>query len=222
MIHTKVYGAPPIDRMEILRYAGVREDVPELADLLQECLSELEGKLTYQVCYREFSVTDMGDAMDLEFTQSTSATLKKRLSGCTGCVLFAATVGIEMDRMISRYAVLSPTKALLFQAIGAERIEALCDLFEREIAEEKKAEGFLTYPRFSAGYGDIPLTLQKDICAVLESPRKIGLTLNDSLIMSPSKSVTAIIGVTEQTGEIGEPVGCKECTQQSCIHRRDE
>lgn len=53
-------------------------------------------------------------------------------------------------------------------------------------------------PRFSAGYGDLPLEVQKDIFRVLDCPRKIGLTLNDSLLMSPTKSVTAIVGIEDE------------------------
>ena len=220
MIQTKSYGAPPYDRTEILRYAGARTESQELAALLEECLAEAEGRLTYQVCFRELPVSEMDEQIDLGFAQSTSETLKKRLSGCAKCVVFAATVGIAMDRLISRYAVLSPTKALLFQAIGAERIEALCDAFEKEITEKKREEGLFTRPRFSAGYGDLPLTMQKDIFAVLDCPRRIGLTLNESLLMSPSKSVTAIIGISTQECDAERSEACRECTQEACIHRR--
>ena len=82
---------------------------------------------------------------------------------------------------------------MIFQGIGAERIEALCDAFENMIKTDKKI-----VPRVSAGYGDIPLEMQRDIFAALDCPRKIGLTLNESLLMSPTKSVTAIIGVCNE------------------------
>ena len=195
MVLTRTYSAPAFDKKEIFRYAGVRGGAPELDTLLQECLNEVESKLVYRVCYREFAVTHHDSYLDLGFIKTESMGLKKNLFCCESIVLFAATVGIEIDRLIARYATVSPTKSLLFQAIGAERIESLCDVFCREIAEEKAKIGFQTRPRFSAGYGDFPLEAQKQIFAVLDCPRKIGLTLNQSLLMSPSKSVTAIIGV---------------------------
>lgn len=194
-VFTRTYCAPEFDKKEILRYAGVKGDAPELYALLQECLDEVESKLVYHVCYREFAITHYDSYLDLGFIKTESAGLKKNLYGCESIVLFAATVGMEIDRLIARYATASPTKSLLFQAIGAERIESLCDAFCREIAEEKAQIGFQTRPRFSAGYGDFPLEAQKAIFSVLDCPRKIGLTLNQSLLMSPSKSVTAIIGV---------------------------
>ena len=195
MVLTRTYSAPAFDKKEIFRYAGVRGGAPELDTLLQECLNEVESKLVYRVCYREFAVTHHDSYLDLGFIKTESMGLKKNLFCCESIVLFAATVGIEIDRLIARYATVSPTKSLLFQAIGAERIESLCEAFCREVAEEKAKIGFKTRPRFSAGYGDFPLEVQKEIFAVLDCSRKIGLTLNQSLLMSPSKSVTAIIGV---------------------------
>lgn len=177
MIYTKTYDAPPIDRREILRYAGVRGDAPEIEALLDECFKETEGKLTYKVCYGGFPVSFF-DSVD-------SKDLKKHLEGCDKVILFAATVGIGIDRLIARYASVSPTKSLLFQAIGAERIEALCDEFNSDFVGS----------RFSPGYGDLPLEFQKEIFKVLDCPKRIGLTLNESMLMSPTKSVTAIIGV---------------------------
>lgn len=194
-VFVRAYRAPDFNKKDILRYAGVRGDAAELYALLQECLDEVESKLVYHICYREFAVTHYDSYLDLGFIKTESVGLKKNLYGCESIILFAATVGMEIDRLIARYATVSPTKSLLFQAIGAERIESLCDAFCREIDEEKAKIGFQTRPRFSAGYGDLPLETQKEIFAVLDCPRKIGLTLNQSLLMSPSKSVTAIIGV---------------------------
>lgn len=194
-VYIRSYAAPDWNRKEILRYAGVRGDAPELDALLRDCLEEIEPRLVYGVCYREFPVVRYGSYLDLGFVKTESEGLKKNLLGCEEIVLFAATVGLGIDRLIARYATVSPTKALLLQAIGAERIESLCDEFCREIAQEKAREGYVTRPRFSAGYGDFPLEAQREIFAVLDCPRKIGLTLNESLLMSPTKSVTAIIGV---------------------------
>jgi cobalamin-dependent methionine synthase I len=79
--------------------------------------------------------------------------------------------------------------------LGSERIEALCDALCAEWKEDYASRGFVLRPRFSAGYGDLPLTLQNDIFESLQCSKHIGLTLCDSLLMSPTKSVTAIVGV---------------------------
>ncbi len=194
-VYTKTYIEPPIDKREILRYSGAGAGAVELDTLTRECLAELDGALTYKICWRTFDISADGTMLDLGFTKTASSALSKNLHGCDRIVLFAATVGIELDRLIARYSRVSPSKALILQAIGAERIEALCDAFCVEISELAKENGCSVCPRFSPGYGDLALSLQRDIFSVLDCSRKIGLTLNESLLMSPTKSVTAIIGI---------------------------
>ena len=74
-------------------------------------------------------------------------------------------------------------------------------------------------PGFSPGYGDLPLDLQREIFAALDCPKRIGVSLNESLLMSPSKSVSAIIGLG---GEANERCthNCALCTLTNCLYRR--
>ncbi len=214
-IITKVYASPDFNRQEILRYAGVRESTPPIDALLDECLKEATGIFTYKVCYGRFPLVIKGDNVDLSFTKTVSRDLAKTLQNSDTFILFSATVGFELDRIIARYSRISPSKALMFQAIGTERIESLCDEFCCDI--EKKF-GNIT-PRFSPGYGDLPLEIQREFFAVLEPNRKIGLTLNNSLVMSPSKSVTAVVGISNCCEErIGH--NCEKCNKENCSFRR--
>lgn len=203
-VYTKTYSSPPIDRKEILRYAGVREDTSEITALLEECLCECDGKLTYNVCYAEFDITRHNGFTDMAFFRTDSKMLSENLAGCASAVLFAATVGIGIDRLIARFGTVSPAKALMLQAIGAERIESLCDAFCKDMAECFDRMGRKLHKRFSPGYGDLPITVQKDIFSVLDCPRRIGLCLNDSMIMSPTKSVTAFMGVSDKNKKSSE------------------
>ena len=107
-------------------------------------------------------------------------------------LVFAATIGFDIDRKITKYSKVDPAKALIFQAIGTERVESLCNAFEEDI---KRENGYDLTSRFSPGYADLPLEMQKDLFRVLDCYKNIGVTLNDSLLMSPSKTVTAIIGI---------------------------
>ena len=99
--------------------------------------------------------------------------------------------------MIRRYAMLSPSRALIYQAIGAERVEAACGAFCDEMKQALAPSGRTLRPRFSPGFGDVSLDIQEQIVRVLDCARKIGVTLNESMLMSPSKSVTAFAGITE-------------------------
>ena len=213
VILSKTYNEPPFCEKEILRYAGCKEADSEMAALVKSCINEIKDKLTYKVCYRQFGVKAYDDICDFGAFTLRSKNLAFNLKESESAILFAATVGVEIDRLIAKYGRISPSKALMFQAIGAERIEALCDTFCADISKEHNAG---TRPRFSPGYGDLPLIAQKDIFAVLSPEKQIGLTLNDSLLMSPSKSVTAIVGLG---GEEKQKNKCRACNMKNCAFR---
>ncbi len=196
-VYIKRYSEPPFNMKEILRFAGAGKD-ERMRALADECAFEVKGKTATAVCFRVFPLDLSGEDIDLGFAETRSAALRKNLDGCEKIILFAATAGIEIDRLISFYSRISPTKAVFMQAVGAERIESLCNLFNEDMRLEAAKNGYFLKPRFSPGYGDLPLTMQKEIFSVLDCQRKIGLMLNESLLMSPSKSVTAIIGVGKQ------------------------
>ena len=206
---------PPVNAQEALRYAGVKENTPEICTLLQECIQLCESSLTPRVCYSFYPITRQDGTLDLGFAKTDSFALKRNLAGCEELVLFAATIGLEMDRLIARYARLSPARSVMLQAIGAERIEALCDAFEEELIRQ----GHELSSRFSPGYGDLPLEMQRDIFAALDCPKHIGVSLNESLLMSPSKSVSAIIGLNGESSERCMH-NCARCTLTNCLYRR--
>ena len=186
----------PICRKEVLRYAAGGTDKP--LPLLEECISEAEGCFSFRVCFRICKVNQAEDGVFLDQTHFPSLQLKKNLEGCSEAVLFASTVGLGIDRFIRKYTLVSPAKALLFQALGAERIESACDLFEEWLATQQGESVFL-HPRFSPGYGDLPLSLQKEIFVLLDCEKKLGMTLNQHLLISPTKSVTAVIGLERRS-----------------------
>lgn len=198
----KTMDTPPYCEKDALRYAGCRSDDAHIADMLRDCMQAVRSELTYKVCYQELPVRIDGTCCDFGFFQVSSAQLAKNLHGCTQVLLLAATIGLGMDRWIAKYSRISPARAVLMQALGTERIESLCDLFCEQYARE---HGVLLRPRFSPGYGDLPLDVQKVILSTLDCSRKIGVFLNDSFLMSPSKSVTAFAGITESASPLPAP-----------------
>lgn len=188
---TKTFDAPNINRREVLRYAKARE-CEELSSLVDSVIKEAEGAFTYKVCYTELEVQVSESGVDFSFFTAKSKSLAKNLNGCTRAIVFGATVGLGIDRLVAKYSRTSPSRALILNALGAERIEALCDEFCKSIKEEYGAE---LCPRFSPGYADLPLDFQKEIFNLLDLPKRAGITLTDTMLMSPTKSVTAIIGI---------------------------
>lgn len=218
IVLTKSYSELPVHKKEILRYAGCKTADEEVEKLLKTCLSEAKDQLKFNVCYAFLSVSVRGNVCDFGTFMIESDDLIKNLTGCEKVVVFAATVGVGIDRLISKYSRISPSKALMFQAIGAERIETLCDRFCDDIKNEVKRN---LKPRFSPGYGDVPLSLQKDIFNLIGCEKKIGLTLNDSFLMSPTKSVTAFVGISNGD-KIERNNKCEICNNQGCTFRRSD
>ncbi len=216
-VFTKIFEEPEFNIKEILRYSGCKEPTEDVLCVLDECIEECKKELVYRVCYCETCVNVGEGCVDFPFAKVKSTALAKNLSGCKTVILFAATVGIGIDRLIAKYGKVSQTKAVFFQAIGAERIESLCDTFEKEQMDFKAAEKKFLRPRFSPGYGDFELGVQSDIFRVLDCPRRIGLSLNKSLLMSPSKSVTAIIGVSDKQEVCAS--GCDLCNKKDCAFK---
>ena len=140
-------------------------------------------------------------------------------------------MGPAVDRLIIKHGAVSPLKSLMAEAAGNERIESVCDEFVRGFSEELSGSGKRLLRRFSPGYGDLDLGIQKDLMALLDTQRKIGLTLNASMLMSPSKSVTAVAGIVKaakkKTGKDCGPAegtetgrDCSGCDKKDCIFRK--
>lgn len=163
-------------------------------------------------------IEDHLDMIDLGFAGLSSHSLCQLLADSKQVVLFAATLGLDFDRIVARTAKTSSYDAWILHAIGAERVEALADAFETTL----RGQGYDLTRRFSPGYGDVPLTLQREVFSALDCPRKIGLTLTETLLMSPSKSVTALAGI--RSGAYDESPGhsthkCTSCTLSNCSLR---
>ncbi len=178
---------------EILRYMGMRNENAEINALLNECLTECKDIFAPAVCFRCFDIHIEKSIVDFGNFRFESKDLAKCLRGCRRAVIFVATAGFEIDRLIKKYATLSPARALSLSAIGSERIECVCDAFCDML---KKTYGALR-PRFSAGYGDLSLEAQGEIFRHLDATRHTGVTLSDTYLMAPTKSVSAIVGIDE-------------------------
>ena len=199
---------PAPDRREALRYAGIpgfaqesslgEDEQSGLLQLYDETLRMTVPVLTYRVSWilvpLALTLWEGEEWPVLPFEQHSRA-LRRNLQGCRGAVLFAATIGAGMDRLIRRYERTQPARGILLQGIGAERVEALCELFYQEVSAQAELAGLKSHHRFSPGYGDLPLDVQPQFLSLLDARRRLGITLNASCLMSPSKSVTAVIGI---------------------------
>lgn len=211
-----------IDRAEIRRYLGVRapqaDDATEL--LITRCWDaltrEAAPKSVWRMC--DLVMTDDG-AFTVADMQVVSRNLARNLKGCDRVFLFAATLGVGADRLIARAGAVRVSEAVVLQAAAAMMIEAYCDEINADLREQAAAQGFFCRPRFSPGYGDFSIVHQRDFIRLLDTPRKIGLTVTDGMVLAPIKSVTALIGLSRQDEDCHRH-GCELCDKINCAFRR--
>lgn len=143
---------------------------------------------------------------------------EKMLEECEQIIVLGATLGSGFDRQLDLFHLTSPSKALCFDALGSALIDAKADELQEQIAA-KLSNRFLG-DRFSCGYGDLPLDLQKQISPLLDLPRHTGIHILDSCMMAPTKSITAFIGVSKKT-QPARVRGCAYCSMSnSCPYKK--
>lgn len=185
------------DFKEVARYLGYRRTAPPEADvsaLMEKAAGEMQAVMKAQAVFEIFDLSVIEQELRFADVTLQSRDLDRNLAGCSQVALLAATIGPQVDSLIRRYSSLNPVYASILQATGAMFIEELVDLVNSEIKKIAAAQGLKTKPRYSPGYGDVPLQVQKDFFRLLPCTR-IGLTLMDTLIMAPEKSVTAFVGI---------------------------
>ncbi len=213
-----------ISRKEILRYLGYRGKPADqvVSNRIEACLAELLKVISPKCVYQIFPVAFGQDhTVSIGPVSIQSKSLSQHISGCKEAAIFAATLGAQTDLLLQKYNKLDMSKAVILQACAATVIEAYCDQQQELMKEEAGKQGLYLRPRFSPGYGDFPLTYQKELLGVLHCQKRIGLTVMDSLILAPSKSVTAVIGLTEEAATC-HIARCMTCQAKNCPFRKEE
>lgn len=202
-----------LNRNEAVRYlggAGISLNY-RMDRLMDECEKEILEKANPKFLYTEI------DLPNEEFMQGKD--IENHLSGCRKAIVMCATLGAEIDKLIRISQIADMAKAVVIDSFASVAIEQVCSKADELIAE-KYPDCYMTF-RFSPGYGDYPIGLQQKILTLLDAPRKIGLTTNDSCLLIPSKSVTAVMGLSDSPIERRKR-GCAVCNMRDkCKYRRN-
>lgn len=214
-----------IRKEEVLRYLGFRNQTLEkdMNNLIEEAIEEMRNLAKVRYVYKPFNIDRAKDEIILRDTNMKllGKDIYKHLEKSQKCILMAVTLGSEVDMKIRYYEKINMTKALILDACATTAIEEACDeiceTIENGIIEKNKK---LTW-RFSPGYGDLPIESQKDFISVLEGNKTIGLTVSDHSLLLPRKSVTAVVGIIDNTYE-SKKRNCVNCNKYStCEFRKD-
>lgn len=219
-----------IKKQEVLRYLGYRRkqeltaEVEALVELgIEEVLAIAQPKFIYQIFPIQVNeVRQQIQVVGTTFT-FTGQDAYNHLQKAEKVALLITTLGIAIEKKIRQYEVMDLTKALILDACGTAYIEEVCNRAECQIEADPAATGLFLNRRFSPGYGDCPLSCQKDFLTIMQAQQRLGLTLTESNLMIPRKSVTAFSGlfqVKEDARPRRKRLDCLDCSLNTCTYRR--
>ena len=195
------------NKKEALRYLGYRgqslsdETEEQLSLAMKEGLRLAMPNGVYQIY--DLKKTDSGILLDGTDMFLEGKNISSYLDGAKKCAVMAVTVGAAIDMAVLKYEKSGEiTRALMLDCVATALVEEAADILNDEIKKVANENGFNCKTRFSPGYGDFPLETQKKIIPLLDCERRMGVFLNDQCLMTPRKSVTAVIGFFE--GEVNE------------------
>ena len=184
----------------ILRYLRITGKADERTlTLIQKCKEQAQKELSPVRLYQVYDIRPTPGGVLIADREFEGEKIRKKLDGCGKCALLAVTLGAKSDLLLRRYSVSQPAKAVVMQAVLADYVEDFCDLTETEIARQYPE--YQLQRRFSPGYPGFPLSYQKQIFSMMELSKRIGISLTDSDLMIPTKSVTAFAGLKKGTSE---------------------
>lgn len=209
-----------LNEREILRYLGCQAETPpqELTQAVASCSREILAVVRPKTVWRRFDLEGTHPAGTSFFMEGED--IRRHLEGCRQVILMAATLGPEIETLLLRAQVQDMARALILDSCASAAVEAVCDALEAELRRQWEAQGQYLTDRFSPGYGDFPLAQQPELCALLDTQRRIGLTLSASGIMIPRKSVTAVMGIASSPRH-RRSRGCEGCSMyEHCVMRK--
>lgn len=196
---------------------NIPDNIKELTD---KCEKTLLGVITplYSLHIFDMEFSDNGVLLCGSNFLMQGDDIKNHLDGCSKAVLICATLGVGADRLIKQLSVTDMTESFITDALASALIEQVCDTAEGEI-QKKLPDMFMTW-RFSPGYGDFPIGQQKEFLAVTNASKQVGLYLSEGGMLIPSKSVTAVVGISEKP-LTKKKRGCTTCNMKDrCSFRK--
>lgn len=204
---------------DAVRYLGAGEGNAETRQLTAEIAAELEKTIQPRYTWRAFRTGHRADGVFLEEAGETltGKLAKNMLAECDTAVVILCTLGAAFEAMQRAQEARDMARAVVLDACGSAWVEAGCDAAEEEIAA--RFPQMYRTDRFSPGYGDLPLECQGWILRELNAGRRLGVTENASHLLIPAKSVTAVIGLSDQP-QGAKIRGCAYCAlREGCTYR---
>ncbi|WP_332585837.1 methionine synthase [Clostridium sp.] len=215
-----------IDENEVLRYLGYKGQVigEELLLKIRSTIEEGKKLIKPKIIYKEYDINSLDKGIEVIGTTLVleGKDIKNLLKECNRCVLMAATIGNYIEKKIRFYEKIDLTRALILDAVSTTAVECLCDSVCTSIEDSLIKDNLELTFRYSPGYGDLNLNIQRDFINVLNGSKEMGVNVSKHMILFPRKSVTAIVGIRRKLGEKAKK-SCINCENyEICLYRKEE
>lgn len=213
-----------INQEDVARYLGFaghavdQETIQEIAWAMEELEKVATPRRTYQL----FQIEKKPEHIALEGTNFVleGKDMQTLLANCHQCILMAVTLGQGVDTLIRRLEITQLSRSVAVDMCASSAVEEFCNDFDTELRQQWREKGLFFTDRFSPGYGDMPLSCQGPFCNLLSCQKLMGLTVTSNGLMVPRKSITAVIGISEEKQE-GRLRGCGHCDlAPTCQYRK--
>ena len=215
------------DKKEVYRLLGYGNSEPDALteSQIRDCISDIENKSEPNHVYKVFDLErSVSGQLRLKGTSFVfdGSDAEKLLEECHKCILLAVTLGRKTDNMIMKAQVRNMALAVITDCCASVAVEDLCHQINNCLEEQYLEQGLYLTDRFSPGYGDMPLELQDKLCIMLNTERTIGLTVTPAMVLTPTKSITAVIGISDRP-QPKRITGCSNCRlKDDCQFRKQD
>lgn len=212
-----------IDTKETRRYAGLRQsEFPQ--ELIEEACMEARLLAQPKGIWLLYDYDDVAHTVlsDEPFTLQ-GESIAKHLKGCSKVIFLAVTVGDTVEEAVTKH--FSEGKyafSTLLDAAATTAVEQIADSMEKYLQMQMARQGLEMKWRFSPGYGDWDIHQQTGVLA-LSNGADIGISLTESMMLTPRKSITAVIGLYYKEQECrgkDKKHDCSCCSKSECQFRQ--
>lgn len=215
-----------IDCAETKRYAGLSSKTDFSPSLLNEACTQAQllaiPKGVWQIYpYDPETHSIMGE----NSLTLTTASVISHLEGAVEVAVMAVTIGLPLEQEVSNlFSQNKYTLGLLLDAAGTTAVESAADSVCNIIFQNASRAGLTAGRRFSPGYGGWPIEVQSEILELAAGP-SIGLSVTDTKMLVPRKSITAVVGLYPYHQTLTLPhqqeLACDKCGHTGCHARKE-
>ncbi len=220
-----------IDIKTIARSLGYTDGVmpDHFEELVNNVIALLPEKCKIQAGYSVIDVRRIegrNDGFEIggKFVQ-TQGIIASQFKKADRVAIFVCTIGDEMENWSKQLASEGDVPySYVVNTVASEAVEQAADVLHDALGEQMKLQNLNITNRYSPGYCNWSVAEQHILFSFLPE-NFCGITLTDSALMLPIKSVSGIIGIGRQVKKMNyicDTCGVKDCTYRIILTAKEE